>query len=143
LDRAEQQYRINSLAGGIAVLVIKHRSWLSEHPEIEDWCFEVAQTLTAVVDGERDSPDVVAREQRRSVFSVNLALRSWTNAKTVGVSARGYGVTGFFYSSTWQTMWLACDRRASLGHRFDELIQRAGVLVCSPTGRDARIPASR
>ena len=31
-------------------------------------------------------------------------------------------MTGYFYASTWQTMWLACDRRASLGHRFDELI---------------------
>ena len=83
LDRAEQRDRINSLAGGIAVLFIKYRSWLADHPDIQDWCSEVARTLTAIVDGERDSPMHSSRTMPKR-FSANLALRSWPNGKTSG-----------------------------------------------------------
>ncbi|MEQ1761045.1 MAG: hypothetical protein ABL986_22285 [Vicinamibacterales bacterium] len=122
LDRAEQQYRINSLAGGIAVLVIKHRIWLSEHTEIEDWCFEVAQTVTALVDGERDSP-MSLLENNAEAFLGELGVALLAERQDEWVSRLAFnGVTGYFYSSTWRTMWLACDRRATLGHRFDELI---------------------
>src|SRR6185436_12782254 len=122
LDRAEQQYRTNSIAGGIAVLVIKYRNWLSEHPEIEDWCFEVAPTLTAIVDGGGDSPTSLA-ENNAEAFLGELGVALLAERQDEWVARLAFnGVTGYFYSSTWHTMWLACDRRASLGHRFDELV---------------------
>ena len=87
LDRAEQRSRINSLAGGIAVLVIKHRIWLSEHTEIEDWCFEVAQTLTAIVDGERDSP-MSLLENNAEAFLGELGVALLAERQDGGCSAR-------------------------------------------------------
>ena len=48
---SQEHYRIDSVAGGLSVLVIKHRDWLSKNPELEKWCLE---TL-------RDAPDPEVR----------------------------------------------------------------------------------
>ena len=37
---SHEHYRISSIAGGLAVLVIQHRTWLSENPDLEKWCFD-------------------------------------------------------------------------------------------------------
>src|ERR1019366_7714512 len=37
-DGAQEHYRVSSIAGGLAVLVIKHRAWLSQNTDLEKWC---------------------------------------------------------------------------------------------------------
>src|SRR5262249_26964803 len=39
-DRTKDHYRVNSIAGGLAVLVILNRDWLAQNPELEKWCLD-------------------------------------------------------------------------------------------------------
>ena len=61
LDAQQEQYRVNSLAGGIAVLIIQHRDWLRQNPDIEKWCMEMLRELKPAEGSELDSFDVRAR----------------------------------------------------------------------------------
>ena len=42
-------YRIDSIAGDLAVLVIRRREWLAANPEFEKWCFTVLHDLKPVI----------------------------------------------------------------------------------------------
>src|SRR5208282_5640342 len=54
-DGSQEHYRINSIAGGLAVLVIKHRTWLAQNPALEKWCLATLRDLKPVK-SEHDSP---------------------------------------------------------------------------------------
>jgi hypothetical protein len=134
LDDSEQRYRTNSIAGGIAVLIIKHRQWLSDNPAIEQWCLDTVQALKPIFD-DHDTP-MSAMEHTAESFlgEIGVALLTersddWVRQLTLN------GVTGFYYNATWQAMWLAFALRAKLQERFDELIN--AVILWSALRRAA------
>ena len=55
LDVTQEQYRVNSVAGGIAVLIVQHRAWLSQHPDIEKWCIDTLRELKPAETSDLDS----------------------------------------------------------------------------------------
>ena len=120
-DRSPEQYRINSLAGGIAVLVVQHRDWLSQNPEIEKWCMDSLRELRPAENTEFDSP-VSALDHTAESFlgEVGVALLQESSEKWV-LRLAFEGVTGFHYGSTFQTMLRAYLLRDRLGDKFGEL----------------------
>ena len=120
-DRSSEQYRINSLAGGIAVLVVQHRDWLSQNPEIEKWCMDTLRELTPTENTEFDSP-VSALDHTAESFlgEAGVALLQESGEEWV-LRMAFEGVTGFYYGSTLQTMWRAYLQRERLGDKFGEL----------------------
>jgi hypothetical protein len=43
-DKPQAQYRRDSIAGGVAVLVVQHRVWLAQNPDLEKWCMDTLRT---------------------------------------------------------------------------------------------------
>jgi len=117
----QQQYRLNSVAGGIAVLIIQHRPWLTQQPEIEKWCIDTLRELKPKEGSDLDSPMSVLDHTAESfIGEVGVALLlerddEWTLRMAFD------GVTGFYYGSTWQTMVRAYQLREQLGEKFGEL----------------------
>lgn len=121
-DRSQEQYRINSLAGGIAVLVVQHRAWLSQNPGIEKWCMDTLRELRPVENSEFDSP-VSALDHTAESFlgEAGVALLQESGEEWV-LRIAFEGVTGFYYGSILQTMWRAYLLRERLGEKFGELM---------------------
>jgi len=120
-DRSQEQYRINSLAGGIAVLVVQHRGWLSQNPELEKWCMDTLRELRPVENSEFDSP-VSALDHTAESFlgEAGVALLQESGEEWV-LRMAFEGVTGFYYGSILQTTWRAYLLRERLGEKFGEL----------------------
>jgi hypothetical protein len=120
-DRHLAQCRIDSLAGGIAVLIVQHRGWLSRDPELEEWCIRTLRELKPGENSEHDTPvsalDSTA-ESFRGEAGVALLLES---DKESDLRMTFEGVTGFYYRSTLQTMLRAYLLREQLGEKFGEL----------------------
>ncbi len=120
LDASEKRYRMNSIAGGIAVLIIQHREWLSENPSVEQWCLDTVRTISPSYD-EHDSPASVMDHTAESFLGeIGVALLCERDDEWV-LRMVVHGITGFYYSSPWFTMWRACLMRDRLAARFDEL----------------------
>jgi hypothetical protein len=121
LDAMQEQYRVNSLAGGIAVLIIQHRAWLSQHPDIEKWCMQTLHGLKPKEDCDLDSP-MSALDHTAESFIGEAAVALLLERNDDWVLRMAFdGVTGFYYGSTWQTMVRAYLLRDRLGERFAEL----------------------
>ena len=121
-DRLQEQYRLNSVAGGIAVLVVLHRDWLRQNPEIEKWCLETLRDLKLAEASEFDSPVSALNHTAESFLGeAGVALLLESSEEWVLQSAFE-GVTGFYYNSTLQTMWRAYLVRQQLGEKFGELM---------------------
>jgi hypothetical protein len=121
VDGSEQQYRTNSIAGGIAVLIIQHRDWLSQNPAIERWCLETIRTISPVY-AEHDSPMSSMDHTAESFLGeIGVALLCERDDEWV-LRLAITGITGFYYSSPWFAMWRACLLRGRLTARFDELV---------------------
>jgi len=120
-DPLQEQYRLNSVAGGIAVLVILHRTWLAQNPEIEKWCLDTLRDLKPAEASEFDSP-VSALDHTAESFlgEAGVALLQESGEEWV-LRLAFEGVTGFYYNSTFQTMWRAYLLREQLGEKFGEL----------------------
>lgn len=118
----EEHYRINSVAGGLAVLIIQHRQWLAEHPDIESWCMNTLQNLRPVRPDDHDSPMSAMDHTAESFLGeVGVALLPEGGDEWV-LRLAIEGVTGFHYNSTWQAMWVASSLRDRLRDKFDELV---------------------
>lgn len=121
LNAQHEQYRVNSVAGGIAVLIIQHRDWLRQNPNIEQWCLETLRGLRLPEGSELDSPMSALDSTAESFMGeagVALLLESdeeWIRSLVFG------GVTGFHYNATFQTMFRAYWLREKLGEKFAEL----------------------
>jgi hypothetical protein len=121
LDAQQEQYRVNSLAGGIAVLIIQHRDWLSQNPDIEKWCMDKLRELKVAEGSELDS----------SMSALDSTAESFLGEAGVALLLEGdeewvlrlvfEGVTGFYYNSIFQTMVRAYWLRDRLGEKFGEL----------------------
>ena len=120
-EEANEHYRVSSLAGGLAVLVIKHRSWLAKDPELEEWVLQTLRTLKPAFpplhDPRVDSIDIA--ESFLGEAAVALLLDS--SEEWVRVMAFE-GATATTYRATFDTMWRAYHLRPQLGPAFDELV---------------------
>jgi hypothetical protein len=120
-DRHQAQYRINSLAGGLAVLVVQHRGWLSQDPNLEEWCMRTLRELKPAEDSEYDTP-VSALDSTAESFLGEAGVALLLESDEESVLRMAFeGVTGFYYGSTLQTMWRAYLLREQLGEKFGEL----------------------
>jgi hypothetical protein len=121
LDAQQEQYRVNSLAGGIAVLIIQHREWLKQNPDIKKWCMDTLRELKPAEGSELDS-SVSALDSTAESFlgEAGVALLLESDEEWV-LRIVFEGVTGFYYNSTFQTMVRAFWLRNQLGGRFGEL----------------------
>ncbi|HUZ95810.1 MAG TPA: hypothetical protein VMU57_12955 [Edaphobacter sp.] len=138
-DRHQAQYRINSLAGGIAVLVVQHRGWLSQDPELEEWCMRTLRELKPAENSEYDTP-VSALDSTAESFLGEAGVALLLESDEESVLRMAFeGVTGFYYGSTLQTMWRAYLLREQLGEKFAEL---ANIVVFWSALRRAAIRES-
>jgi hypothetical protein len=121
LDAQQEQYRQNSLAGGIAVLIIQHRVWLRQNPDIEKWCMDTLREFKPAEGSDLDS-SMSALDHAAEPFlgEAGVALLLESNEEWV-VRLVLDGITGFYYNSTFQTMVRAYLLREQLGERFGEL----------------------
>jgi hypothetical protein len=110
----------------IAALVVLHHDWLSKNPEIEKWCLDTLRDLKPAEMSEFDSP-VSAMDHTAESFlgEAGVALLQERHEEWV-LRLAFEGVTGFYYNSTFQTMWRAYLQRRQLGEKFGEL---ANVVV--------------
>ncbi len=120
-DGPREHYQMNSIAGGIAVLVIKHRTWLSQNPDIERWCMTILRELKPVED-QHFSPKAINNHTAEAFLGeAGVALLQESNEEWV-LRLAFEGVTGAHYSSTLYTLWRAYLLRERLGPKFGELV---------------------
>jgi hypothetical protein len=120
-DGSQEHYRISSIAGGIAVLVILHRTWLAQNSDLEKWCLSTLSELKPVT-SEHFSPHSIDNHGAEAFLGEGgVALMQESSEEWVLRMAFG-GVTGDSYSSTLFTVWRAYLLRRQLGERFQELL---------------------
>ncbi len=120
-DKSQEHYRISSLAGGLAVLVIQHRAWLATDPDFEKWCLATLRDLKPV-EPEHFSPAAIDNHSAEAFLGeAGVALLLESNEEWV-VQMALEGITGAHYSSTLFTMWRAYLLRRQLGEKFGELL---------------------
>jgi len=121
LDAMQEQYRLNSLAGGIAVLILQHRAWLAQHPDIEKSCVDTLRELKPKEGSDLDSP-MSTLDHTAESFIGEAGVGLLLECKDEWVMRIAFdGVTGFNCESTWQTMVRAYLVREQLGEQFTEL----------------------
>ncbi len=137
-DRSETETRtrVQSIAGGLAVLFIYHRAWLSENEDAERWCFEVLRNLQDAPSEEHEGPESGNLGLGVETFLGELGVFLLQERQDEWVKRLAFdGVTGFYYNSTSQSMARAYLCRKGLGETFDELI--SVVLLWSALRRGA------
>lgn len=114
-------------AGGIAVLLTYHRSWLTEHPEHERWCLDRLQLLAKEARDEIYSPHSISDTATEAFLGESgVVLMTETAAKWPReLAARG--IMGFYYTSTRAVMRQAFRQRARLGEDFGGALN---LLIC-------------
>lgn len=120
-DRLPEHYRVNSIAGGLAVLVIEHRPWLSENPDVQQWCMEALRDLKPVMD-EHFSPVSINDHTAEAFLGEAGATLLQESSEEWVLRLAFEGVTGAHYSSTLYTLWRAYSLRDRLGPKFGELV---------------------
>ena len=122
VDQLHARYRINSIAGGLAVLIVLHRSWLAANPDIEAWCLRTLRELRPVETSEHDSPSSIMTTNAESfIGEAGVALLQETDEEWV-LNTVIDGITGYHYNSTLHVMWRAYLLRHGLGPKFQELV---------------------
>jgi hypothetical protein len=135
---SQEHYRIDSVAGGASVLVIKHRTWLSKNPDLKKWCLTTLRELKPI-EPEHFSPAAISNHSAEAFLGeAGVALLLESNDEWVLRMAFG-GVTGAHYSSTLFTLFRAYLLRQQLGDRFGELVN---VMVLWSVLRRAAISGS-
>jgi len=113
--------KVESLAGGIAVLVLGNRDWLARNAEAERWCFATLAELSGRRPAETYSPlDTMDTATEGFVGQAAVGLLQETSDEWVkrGVIA---GMTGHHYRATFHVLNTAFRRRDSLGEEFARL----------------------
>jgi hypothetical protein len=136
LSEYETRVRLQSIAGGLAVLFIYHRAWLSENKDAERWCFDVLENLQAAPSDEDEGPESGGLGVNVETFLGELGVFLLQERQDEWVKRLAFaGVTGFYYPSTRLSMARAYLCREGLGETFDELI--SVVLLWSALRRGA------
>jgi hypothetical protein len=120
-DGPPQHYRVSSIAGGLAVLVIKHRPWLSQNHDIERWCLATLRELKPVEEDHFSPVSINDREAEAFLGEAGVALLQESAEEWV-LRLAFEGVTGAHYNSTLYTLWRAYLLRDNLGLKFGELV---------------------
>jgi hypothetical protein len=136
-DGSQEHYRISSIAGGLAVLVIKHRAWLSQNADLEKWCLATLRDLEPVKT-EFDSPMSINDHGAETFLGEAGVALLQENSEEWVLRMAFEGVTGAHYNSTLFTLWRAYLLRGQLGDRFGELVN---VMVLWSALRRAAIRA--
>jgi hypothetical protein len=123
---AHDEYRVNSIAGGLAVLLIDHREWLSENPELEKWCLATLSNLKPVIPEHYSPVSIDVYSAEIFLGEVGVALLKESSEEWV-LRLAFEGVTGTEYNATFFTVWRAYLLREQLGERFGELLNVAVV----------------
>jgi hypothetical protein len=113
--------RTNSVAGGLAVLVVKHRSWLSQTPDVKNWCFTTLKNLKPVTNEEMSVWVINDHQAEAFLGEAGVALLQESNEEWV-LRLAFTGITGSDYSSIFFTLLRAYLLRNGLGDRFGELV---------------------
>lgn len=136
LSYYETRVRLQSIAGGLAVLFIYHRAWLSENEDVERWCFDVLRNLQDAPSDEHEGPESGNLGLCVETFLGELGVFLLQERQDEWVKRLAFdGVTGFYYHSTSQSMARAYLCREGLKETFDELI--SVVLLWSALRRGA------
>lgn len=121
-DPTLEKYRLNSLSGGLAVLLVQHRDWLATHPEHEKWTVETLRAIKLSDDPDRDSPHAIINTAAEAFLAeAGIALLSESTEEWISRLVFE-GATGFFYSSTFFTLYQAYLKREQLGGTFARLL---------------------
>jgi len=113
--------KLEALAGGIALLVVQHRDWLSKRPEAEQWCLEMLRELAVRPPDEssstHDALDTLAEgfTGQAGVALLPEAKEEWVRRAVVG------GVTAYDYASSSHALTTAFRLRDQLGQEFPRL----------------------
>lgn len=135
-NEGETRTRLQSIAGGLAVLFIYHREWLSAHQDTEQWCFDVLRNLQDLPSEEHEGPESGNLGLSVETFLGELAVYLLQERQDEWIKRLAFdGVTGFYYRSTRLAMGRAYLCREGLGDTFDELI--SVVLLWSALRRAA------
>ena len=136
LSEYEARVRLQSIAGGLAVLFIYHRAWLSENKDAERWCFDVLENLQSAPSNEDEGPESGGLGVNVETFLGELGVFLLQERQDEWVKRLAFaGVTGFYYPSTRLSMVRAYLCREGLGETFDELI--SVILLWSALRRGA------
>jgi hypothetical protein len=120
-DESKDHYRIDSIAGGLAVLILGHRMWLSQHPELEKWSLNTLRGLEPS-DPEHYSP-VSLSNHSAELFKGEIGVALLLESSEEWVLQIAFqGITGSYYTSTLHTMWRAYLLRERLGEKFGEMV---------------------
>jgi len=120
-SESQEHYRISSIAGGLAVLLIKHRPWLTQNPDLENWCLATLRELKPVKT-EHDSPMSINNHAAEAFMGEAGVALLQQNTEEWVLRMAFEGVTGSHYSSTLFTLWRAYLLREQLGDKFGELV---------------------
>lgn len=122
MDVSQARYRQDSIAGGIAVLIIQHRDWLTQNPDLEKWCIKTLRDLKPEEDAEHDTPHSTMDQSAESFRGETGVALLKENAEEWVLRIAFDGLTGFYYNATFQTMWRAYLLREQINEKFDELV---------------------
>jgi hypothetical protein len=120
-EESDEHYRISSVAGALAVLIVQHRSWLALQPDLEKWLFDTLRELKPTVP-EHESPHVKTGSAAGS-FLGEIAIALLVESKEEWIYRLAFeAVTAANYDTTLHTMWRAYQLRDDLGGTFIELL---------------------
>jgi hypothetical protein len=139
-ERSQDHYRVSSIAGGMAMLLVQHREWVTQDPELETWVLDTLRGL---------DPTRPEREFTRSAsdhtaesFLGEAAVTLLVETDAEWVYRRAFeAITAASYNVSYHTMWRAYLLHAELGKKFVELtnvvvlwsaLRRAGSQVSGP-----------
>jgi hypothetical protein len=124
LNQSAKRFRLQSIAGGLAVLFIYHRSWLSRNNDAEQWCFDALRNLRDTDGDELERPESGELGTNVETFLGEVGVFLLQERQDEWIKRMAFeGVTGFYYASTRLSMGRAYLCRERLGNTFDELIQ--------------------
>jgi len=110
------------IAGGIAVIVTFHRSWLRDHPEAESWCLKQLRDIGHQKRNEQYSPHTISDTATESFLAeAAFALIPEIDEEWLREIA-AFGITAFYYSSTRLVLKQAFQRRSILLEDFGRAI---------------------
>jgi hypothetical protein len=118
---SQEHYRISSIAGGLAVLVINYRAWLSQNHDFEQWCLATLRDLKPVKTEHDDPMSINDHGAETFLGETGVALLQENSAEWI-LRMAFEGVTGSHYNSTLFTLWRAYLLREQLGDKFGELV---------------------
>lgn len=139
-DAMEVNVRLDSVCGGITVLLSNHLGWVRAQPERELWC---RHTLQAVLEScapreEFDYPESIG-EWESDLYLAEAAdiLLAENASDELGLRLAGAAITEYHYRATTRVMERAYAARTRLGGVFSRM-QTAAILWAALRGRVPR-----